>query len=105
MQSPVRVGGRKVGAFWEDGAPQAPERDFALPHLYLSISFPSVSPPFSPLSILFFPHSLPSESCNQRRSLLTVHGGTWKQQVNPFSPRADTPIHQFVSVSLREKSS
>ncbi|CAF92155.1 unnamed protein product, partial [Tetraodon nigroviridis] len=45
-----------------------------------------------------------AESCNEHRSLLTVHGGTWKQQVNPFSPRADTPIHQFVSVSLREKS-
>jgi len=45
------------------------------------------------------------ESHSEHRSLLTVHGRTWKQQVNPFSPRADTPIHQFVSVSLREKSS
>lgn len=55
IQAPVRVGGGKAWAFCEDGALQAPERDFAFPHLYLSISFPSVSPPF-PL----FPFSFPS---------------------------------------------
>lgn len=85
---------------------QTPEPDFALPHLHLFISFSPVTPPppLFPFSYSLFLHSLSSESCNEHRSLLTVHGGTWKQQVNPFSPRADTPIHQFVSVSLREKS-
>lgn len=71
---------------------------------FLSSEFPVYLPSFR----LFFPgasFTLVIESHNEHRSLLTVHGRTWKQQVNPFSPRADTPIHQFVSVSLREKSS
>lgn len=97
MQAPVCVGGRKVWAFCEDGAPQAPEQDFALPHLYLSISFPSVSPPFSPLSILFsFIHSLQrvATSADLYWQYMVEHGNSRSIRL------AQGPIHQFTNLSV-----
>lgn len=77
MQALVCVGNREVGAFVRMGMLQAPERDFASPHLYTSISFPSVISPF-----FLFPFPFPSFTLFRelQRAQIFIDGTWWNME-------------------------